>query len=100
MYFLIEAETQLPSDMTDAARADLDEREQRVGIELVRTGRIAHIWRVPGRQANIAIWSCEDADDLHTSLTALPAWPWMDVTVQPLATHPLSAVLEVVETAS
>ncbi|HZV25934.1 MAG TPA: muconolactone Delta-isomerase family protein [Acidothermaceae bacterium] len=90
MYYLIHAETRLPSTMTAAERADLDEREEQAGIHLVGTGRLVHIWRVPGRQANIAIWSCEDADDLHRSLTSLPAWPWMDITVQALATHPLS----------
>jgi muconolactone D-isomerase len=94
MYFLVEAETRLPSTMTAAERADLDEREEQVGLQLAETGRLVHIWRVPGRQANVAIWSCDDADDLHRSLTSLPAWPWMDITVQPLATHPLNTAAE------
>lgn len=94
MYFLIEAETHLPPDMTDAERADLDEREAAVGIRLAVERKLVHIWRVPGRQANLAIWSCRDADDLHSVLTELPAWPWMDITVRPLATHPLGAVAE------
>lgn len=93
MYFLVEAETELPTTMTGAERADLDEREAQAGTRLVETGELVHIWRVPGRRANVAIWSCDNADDLHQSLTSLPAWPWMDITVQALATHPLSQLL-------
>ncbi|HEY5230896.1 MAG TPA: muconolactone Delta-isomerase family protein [Galbitalea sp.] len=93
MYFLVEAETALPATMTAAERAELDDREGQAGTRLVETGKLVHIWRVPGRRANVAIWSCDDADDLHRSLTSLPAWPWMDITVRPLATHPLSHLL-------
>jgi muconolactone D-isomerase len=94
MYFLIEAETHLPPGMTDAERADLDAREAEVGTQLARARKIVHIWRVPGRQANIAVWSCDDADDLHRALTSLPAWPWMNIRVQPLAEHPLGGIAE------
>jgi muconolactone D-isomerase len=93
MYFLVEAETELPTTMTTAERADLDAREGQAARRLVETGKLVHIWRVPGRRANVAIYLCDDADDLHRSLTSLPAWPWMDITVRPLATHPLSQPL-------
>lgn len=94
MYFLVEAATSLPEDMTDAELADLEQREAVVGTQLALERKLVHIWRVPGRRANIAIWSCDDADDLHRALTSLPAWPWMDITVRPLAQHPLGAVAE------
>ncbi|MBN9620912.1 MAG: muconolactone delta-isomerase [Actinobacteria bacterium] len=76
--------------MSDAEFADLVARETAAGAEHVAAGRLRHIWRVPGRQANVAIWACEDADALHAALASLPAWPWMTITVRPLATHPLS----------
>lgn len=91
MHFLVEAETNLPSDLTPEERADLEEREALIGRQLAMAGTIVHIWRVPGRRANVGVWSGQDADDLHRSLTSLPAWPWMDITVRPLAAHPLSA---------
>jgi muconolactone D-isomerase len=94
VYFLVEAETCLPADMTDADRVDLDEREAATGTRLAMERKLVHIWRVPGRRANVAIWSCADADELHRSLSSLPAWPWMDITVRPLASHPLAAVAE------
>lgn len=89
MRFLVEAETTLPADLDDASRADLVARETAAGAAHVRGGRLIHIWRVPGRQANVAVWECTDADELHAALTSLPAWPWMSITVRPLATHPL-----------
>lgn len=89
MYFLVEAETTMPPSMDPIERADLDLREAAVGTELVTAGKLIHIWRIPGRQANVAVYSCADADELHDALTSLPAWPWMVITVRPLATHPL-----------
>jgi muconolactone D-isomerase len=89
MYFHVEADTHLPADMSIADRDDLVARESAAGAEHVAAGRLVHIWRVPGRQSNIAIWSCADADELHLALTSLPAWPWMTITVRPLARHPL-----------
>ena len=94
MYFLVEAETNIPTSMSPAERDDLNVREAAVGTELVAAGKLVHIWRIPGRQANVAVYSCSDADELHRSLTSLPAWPWMMITVRPLATHPLGAPAE------
>lgn len=94
MYFLVEAETHLPPSMSAEERADLDIREAEAGQRLAAARSIVHIWRIPGRQANVAIWSCVDADELHRCLISLPAWPWMEIDVRPLAIHPLSALAE------
>jgi muconolactone D-isomerase len=61
------------------------------GRQLRASGVLRSIWRVPGRLANVAIWSAPDADRLHELLTSLPLWRWMDVQVTALATHPLMA---------
>jgi len=74
-----------------------DERERLValeagrGRELIAMGKLRRIWRVPGRSANVALYEAIDATDLHALVTSLPLWPWMDVTVEALATHPLEA---------
>jgi muconolactone D-isomerase len=44
---------------------------------------------VPGRQANVSLYEASDATALHALLMSLPLWPWMDVQVEALATHPL-----------
>lgn len=46
---------------------------------------------VPGRQANIAVYEAIDATDLHALITSLPLWPWMEVSIEALAVHPLEA---------
>jgi muconolactone D-isomerase len=87
--FLVEIEIALPATMDDAARQDLVEAEARRGGTLIAEGVIQRIWRVPGRTANVGIWVAEDATQLHVALQTLPFFPWMDITVRPLATHPL-----------
>jgi muconolactone D-isomerase len=49
------------------------------------------IWRIPGRTANVGIWEAPDATALHDLVSSLPLFPWLDVTVTPLARHYLEA---------
>ena len=49
------------------------------------------IWRIPGRLANVGVWSAPDATALHDALTSLPVFPYMDARVTALATHHLEA---------
>lgn len=89
MEFLVHIEIALPPDLSDAERALLEQGERERGLELRASGAITRIWRIPGRRANVGIWSAEDATALHELLSSLPLFPWMDITVTPLARHPL-----------
>ena len=89
MEFLVALQTDLPPDMPSASREALVDLEFARGLELRRAGVIKEIWRIPGKLSNVGIWACDDPDSLHVALCSLPAWPWMTVTVTPLATHPL-----------
>ena len=55
-----------------------------------RSGRWPHLWRVVGEYANVSIFDVESNDALHDLLSGLPLFPYMDITVTPLATHPSS----------
>ena len=55
-----------------------------------QAGRIRHIWRMPGRRANISIFEVDDADELQEVLSSLPLYEFLDISVQPLARHPAS----------
>ncbi len=90
--FLVEIEIRLPGELDEAARTRLLGDEFERGRELADAGTLRAIWRVPGRLANRAIWTAVDATALHSALVSLPLWPYMDVTVTPLADHPLSDV--------
>jgi muconolactone D-isomerase len=89
MEFLVHIEIHLPPDMPGDRRAALLEAEARRGRELMESGMLARIWRVPGRLANLSLYRAEDATAVHEAVTSLPLWPWMDVRVEPLAIHPL-----------
>jgi muconolactone D-isomerase len=56
--------------------------------ELREQGVLRRLWRVPGRRAVVGLWEAADATILHEALASLPMFPWMDVTVEALATHP------------
>nr|WP_062339395.1 muconolactone Delta-isomerase family protein [Herbidospora sakaeratensis] len=91
MEFLVRFETRLPDGMSDAERTRLKEAERARARELRADGTLRRLWRVPGRRAVIGLWEAPDATALHDALASLPQWPWLDVTVEPLATHPQEA---------
>ena len=90
MEFLVRIDIDL-SDVTEPRRRELLDAELQRGRELLASGALRRIWRVPGRLANVSLYEAPDATALHALLTSLPLWPWMDVRVDALATHPLEA---------
>jgi muconolactone D-isomerase len=89
MEFLVHMGIGLPPEHPEAAalRAAEAERAGRLRDE----GAIVRIWRIPGRTANVGIWEAPDATALHDLVSSLPLFPWLDVTVTPLARHYLEA---------
>ncbi|HKC30032.1 MAG TPA: muconolactone Delta-isomerase family protein [Jatrophihabitans sp.] len=78
--------------------ASADEIAQRTRIEteraeaMSREGHLVRVWRIPGEWANWGLWSAGDATELHALLSTLPLYKWADVTVHPLAQHPIDPV--------
>jgi muconolactone D-isomerase len=89
MEFLVHIDVHLPPDLSPDERSQLLARESARGKELITQGTLKRIWRIPGRQANWSLYEAEDATAVHAAITSLPLWPYMDVNVEPLATHPL-----------
>lgn len=88
MEFLVRFQTSLPHTMSEEHVKELKSAERQRAMELREQGVLKKLWRVPGRSAVIGVWVADDATALHDALTSLPQFPWMDVTVEPLATHP------------
>jgi len=64
------------------------EREAQRARELAAAGILCRLWRIPGRRANWGIWNTATIDELHTALASLPLYPYLSITVHPLAKHP------------
>lgn len=88
MLFHVAMEVALPHDLDPAERERLLAAEKERALELQRQGVWPHLWRVVGRYANISVFDVEPGDELHALLSSLPLFPYMSITVTPLATHP------------
>ncbi len=88
MLFHVRMDVRIPHDLDPETRADLVAREKAYAQEVQRSGRWPHLWRVVGEYANVSVFDVESNDALHDLLSGLPLFPYMDMTVTPLATHP------------
>ncbi|KAG8148489.1 muconolactone Delta-isomerase [Burkholderia catarinensis] len=92
MLYLVHMQVQIPNG-TDATFADaLKTEEKAFSQKLQREGKWRHLWRVAGEYANYSVFDVESNDELHTLLSALPLFPFMKISVTPLAQHPSAIV--------
>jgi muconolactone D-isomerase len=88
MLFHVRMDVHLPHDLEPAHRSDVIARERSYSQELQRLGKWVHLWRIVGAYSNISVFDVESTDELHDLLSGLPLFPYMDITVTPLASHP------------
>ncbi|MGR7994001.1 MULTISPECIES: muconolactone Delta-isomerase [unclassified Xanthobacter] len=88
MLFHVEMEVRIPHDLPAAEADAIKAREKAYAQDLQRQGKWVHLWRVAGRYANISVFDVESVDELHTILSSLPLFPFMDIRVTALARHP------------
>jgi muconolactone D-isomerase len=88
MLFHVRMDVRLPHDLNADVRADIVAREKAYAQDLQRSGKWPQLWRVVGEYANISIFDVDSSDELHELLCGLPLFPFMDIKVIPLATHP------------
>jgi muconolactone D-isomerase len=88
MLFHARMDVNIPHDLDPDVRADIVAREKAYSQELQRSGKWPHLWRIVGEYSNISVFDVESPDELHDLLSGLPLFPYMDISVTPLATHP------------
>jgi muconolactone D-isomerase len=82
----------LPGHWTQEQGDDIRRREVERVVELMREGRLrSAIFRIPGRNANYAIWQADSIEDLDKTLRSLPLHPYMQLDITPLMAHPSEA---------
>lgn len=90
MEFLVTARASVPNVPADEL-AQLRSTERARGIELLQSGALVRIWRLPGTRTSVQLYDVADPTELHTILSSLPLFPWMEITVQAFAQHPVEA---------
>ncbi|MGB3696963.1 MAG: muconolactone Delta-isomerase [Gordonia sp. (in: high G+C Gram-positive bacteria)] len=88
MLFHVRMDVRIPQDLDPAVRDETVAREKAYSQELQRSGKWPQIWRIVGEYSNFSIFDVESNDELHQILSGLPLFPYMDIKVTPLATHP------------
>lgn len=88
MLFHVRMDVHLPQDLDPDVRAEIVARERAYSQDLQRSGSWPHIWRIVGEYSNVSIFDVASNDELHEVLSGLPLFPYMDIAVTPLATHP------------
>lgn len=88
MLFMVEMTVRIPHDMDPVVVDEIKRKEKEYSQQLQREGKWPHIWRVVGEYKNVSIFDVKDNAELHDLLSQLPLFPYMDIHVTPLCTHP------------
>jgi muconolactone D-isomerase len=88
MLFHVRMDIAIPRDLDPAERTERMATEKARALELQRSGKWLHLWRVVGQYSNVSIFDVDSSDELHEILWDLPLFPFMTVQVTALTQHP------------
>jgi muconolactone D-isomerase len=88
MLFHVRMDVRIPHDLDPEVRQQTVAREKSYSQALQEAGKWPHIWRIVGEYSNYSIFDVESNDELHELLSGLPLFPYMEISVTPLAVHP------------
>jgi muconolactone D-isomerase len=88
MLYHVRMDVCVPHDVDPARFERLRAEEKQRAQDLQQRGKWRHLWRIAGMYSNISVFDVADHDELHTLLSTLPLFPFMQIAVTPLATHP------------
>jgi muconolactone D-isomerase len=88
MEFMVHITNTFPADGDKELLSVLAKAESVRAAELAAEGVIKKIWRRTGKKSNVGIWVASDATQLHSAISSLPFFPWLEVEIWPLAEHP------------
>lgn len=88
MLYHVRMDVRPPHDIDPERFERLKAEEKARAQELQRQGKWVHLWRIAGHYANISIFDVESHDELHAIVSTLPLFPFMRISVTPLAQHP------------
>lgn len=90
MLYLVHMVVDIPSTLAPEEAARIKAEEKAYSQQLQESGQWPHLWRVVGEYANYSVFDVANNDALHEALSGLPLFPYMKISVTPLAKHPSS----------
>jgi len=88
MLYHVRMDVNPPLDIDPQKFERLKADEKTKAQDLQRAGKWRHLWRIAGLYSNISVFDVENHDELHAILSELPLFPFMKISVTPLAQHP------------
>jgi muconolactone D-isomerase len=88
MLYFVQMDVHPPRDLDPERFERLKAEEKARAQDLQHQGKWRHLWRVAGRYANVSVFDVADHDELHVILSSLPLFPFMAMSITPLARHP------------
>ncbi|TFB67957.1 muconolactone Delta-isomerase [Cryobacterium sp. Hz9] len=88
MLFSVNMNVRIPVGLDPAVKAATLAREKAYSQALQRSGEWVHIWRNVGQYSNLSIFDVDSNERLHRILWDLPLFPYMEIVVTALSSHP------------
>ena len=91
MEFLVTMTTHVPGGTSDAAVAEVRQREAAHSHDLAEHGNLLRLWRPPlnpGEWRTLGLFAARDADELETVLASMPLRVWRTDETEQLSPHP------------
>lgn len=88
MLYLVRMDVQVPHHLSPTEFEAIKAREKAYAQALQRSGEWQQLWRVVGEYANYSVFDVESNDALHELLSKLPLFPYLQISVTPLARLP------------
>ena len=88
MQFMVRIEVQVPGEWSEAQVKTAYAAEVERAHELMQAGIILRLWRVAGTRANFGLWEADSLEELHSAISSLPLFPYLEPTITPLIEHP------------
>lgn len=88
MLYMVHMQVNIPSTLPKEEADRLKAEEKTYSQKLQQEGKWRHLWRVAGQYANYSVFDVSSNDELHNTLMSLPLYPYMSISVTPLAQHP------------
>ena len=88
MQFMVRIEVRVPGEWSEAQVKTAYAAEVERAHELMQAGIILRLWRVAGARANFGLWEADSLEELHSAISSLPLFPFLEPTVTPVIEHP------------